>query len=637
LITKSTKYDFCLYGLPEKGGKVMWQITNKCNYKCSYCIFNSQFNVDTHNELSTQKVFDIIDKLKQNKFSHLKFTGGEPFVRKDMVEIISYAKQKGFFVDISTNASYISKKIATNLEKTKIDFVHVSLDGHNEKLNHLVRGKNTFKATINGIKNLKEKNIYLRLGSVIHKYNEKYIEAIIQLSIKLKINEIVFSKMEAIGRNADDKSLVITKNEKNLVKRIETLQRKYEQKIKIQHNFLHLNKKTNCKLCPGGNKFLFINNQGKVSPCTWMSGYLPQFLSPEIFNPSNELKRTNPIAEYFHLLNTLKKYGLTGCLARNIEEVKNFISINELFNNKLQELKNNKNKFSKFSKLYSFTTENLKAYLQELNLENKKILSTTSSGDFIFNSYLLGAKQVDCFDINLLSKFYFELKTESIKKFTFLKFQQFFLRTKQNNKYTFNYKDYLKLRTNLSALAKLFFDNCYNFFKKDGFKLRESAIFNNIYDEAESKINFNLYLKEKNFYKLKKILKNKKENFINSDIVSLTKHLKHSDKYDLIYLSNIADYAHQFLGKKHLTIFKEEIILLLSKHLNPNGQILMYFYSYDKKAPLRNDFYDFEKVKSILSNDKFFLKILNFNSVIDGKDAIVILKNRQSYFNIIFN
>ena len=63
----------------------------------------------------------------------------------------------------------------------------------------------------------------------------------------------------------------------------------------------------------------------------------------------------------------------------------------------------------------------------------------------------------------------------------------------------------------------------------------------------------------------------------------------------------------------------------------------MYFYSYDKKAPLRNDFYDFEKVKSILSNDKFFLKILNFNSVIDGKDAIVILKNRQSYFNIIFN
>ena len=36
------RYPFCLFRIPENGGRVLWEITNTCNYRCSYCIFSSE-------------------------------------------------------------------------------------------------------------------------------------------------------------------------------------------------------------------------------------------------------------------------------------------------------------------------------------------------------------------------------------------------------------------------------------------------------------------------------------------------------------------------------------------------------------------------------------------------------------------
>ena len=36
------RYPFCLFRIPENGGRVLWEITNTCNYNCSYCIFSSE-------------------------------------------------------------------------------------------------------------------------------------------------------------------------------------------------------------------------------------------------------------------------------------------------------------------------------------------------------------------------------------------------------------------------------------------------------------------------------------------------------------------------------------------------------------------------------------------------------------------
>ena len=105
----SKEYDFCKFRIPKDGGRVIWEITNACNYTCSYCIFASTGKIP-EGELNTQDIFNTIDELKNNNFKYLKFTGGEPFIRKDMVDILKYSFKNDMICDISTNASFIMKK-----------------------------------------------------------------------------------------------------------------------------------------------------------------------------------------------------------------------------------------------------------------------------------------------------------------------------------------------------------------------------------------------------------------------------------------------------------------------------------------------------------------------------------------------
>ena len=127
------RYPFCLFRIPENGGRVLWEITNTCNYHCSYCIFSSEAK-KYEDELKTDEVKRAIKELKENNFTYIKFTGGEPFTRKDMTEILKYANKLGFDMDISTNASLITDEIAKELKNINFPMVHVSLDGNDKTL-----------------------------------------------------------------------------------------------------------------------------------------------------------------------------------------------------------------------------------------------------------------------------------------------------------------------------------------------------------------------------------------------------------------------------------------------------------------------------------------------------------------------
>ncbi|MFA6860339.1 MAG: dephospho-CoA kinase [Clostridia bacterium] len=287
-------YDFCLFKIPQNGARALWEITNTCNYHCSYCIFCSNPVVDK-NELSYDEVIKAIDGLKRNGFTYIKFTGGEPFVRKDMIQILSYAKSLGFDLDISTNGSLLTKETAKSLAELstngslltketakslaelKLNFVHVSLDGFDKFSHEIVRGENTFDRTINGIKLLSEFSVKTRIGTVIHKGNENCLEKIVLLSKSLGTDEIIFSFMEAIGRLNQKSELLSTKKICEVENELSTLKQKYMNQIKVSYSFTR--NKTSlhaCSKCPALKKFVYIDNLGRISPCTWIVDKNPE-------------------------------------------------------------------------------------------------------------------------------------------------------------------------------------------------------------------------------------------------------------------------------------------------------------------------------------------------------------------------
>ncbi len=311
---ETANYDFCLFRIPEDGGRVLWQITNVCNYTCDYCIFASgPEKID--GELSTEEVIRALDGLKGRDFTHIKFTGGEPFVRKDLVDILQHATNLGLIVDVSTNASRITSEKAEKLASMGLNMVHVSVDGHTKALQEGIRGNNTYDRTLRGLHNIIEQGIYVRVGTVLFTGNDQYVREMVEFCAEQGVNELAFSIMKPAGRIAGDHSLVTRVNCGNLAGQIEALAEEYTGKIKVRHNFTSHSNQNGEGTCPGATKFLYIDNFGRLAPCTWVVERTSAYQSGLTLKTSsvNEILSSEPIRSYLDLIEKAKQEGYRGC------------------------------------------------------------------------------------------------------------------------------------------------------------------------------------------------------------------------------------------------------------------------------------------------------------------------------------
>ena len=117
---------------------VKWEITRRCNLNCEHCY--ARTSKTQSNELKTNDIKKVLDRLNEINTISLHFTGGEPFVRKDFIDILEYANDYNFSITILTNATLINKKLAERLSMINIQSIQVSLDGAKAKTHNEIRG-----------------------------------------------------------------------------------------------------------------------------------------------------------------------------------------------------------------------------------------------------------------------------------------------------------------------------------------------------------------------------------------------------------------------------------------------------------------------------------------------------------------
>jgi MoaA/NifB/PqqE/SkfB family radical SAM enzyme len=305
---------YCIFRLPENNGRALWEITQQCNYPCGYCIFSAEHGV-IPGELKTEQVFDTLKELKDQKFSHIKWTGGEPFIRKDIMDILAKTSELGFVFDISTNGSLINEDKAKQLKEFGAKMVHVSLDGHNREIQELARGKNTYSPTIRGIDHLVNAGNYVRIGTVIFKGNENYLRDTIEAVANLGADEIIFSFMEPAGRLKGDKTIISTLPISEAKENLTSLARDYEGRINVNYSFTENPKSSESGFCPAVERFLFIDNLGRISPCTWVVEKFPEYRTIETLKDKTlkQLIQSNEIQSY---LKYVSGFGNNGCPMR---------------------------------------------------------------------------------------------------------------------------------------------------------------------------------------------------------------------------------------------------------------------------------------------------------------------------------
>ena len=138
---------------------LIFRSTSRCNLRCIQCGQWGEHayvkNEMLENEMTTGDFKRIIDDIA-GKVLHLSFQGGEPFVKKDMTEIIRYAARKNFTTQIVTNGTLLSQ-YAESLVSSEVDYIVVSLDGPEQVHNTIRKGiGNAFKETEQGLSALAE-------------------------------------------------------------------------------------------------------------------------------------------------------------------------------------------------------------------------------------------------------------------------------------------------------------------------------------------------------------------------------------------------------------------------------------------------------------------------------------------------
>jgi len=186
---------------------IAWRITRRCNLgKCFFCRIGDKAK-NSDGELSFEKVKDICSQYASSDYidkgiKKIYFTGGEPFIREDMADILNYITvDLQIPASVVTNGTLINDNNIYSLKNSLID-ISISLDGL-EDVHNNIRQSKVFNKTINTIANLLENGITVDVLPTVTRcsYDSLLSDEFIRLLTKqLKgIRYIAFSQIFSLG------------------------------------------------------------------------------------------------------------------------------------------------------------------------------------------------------------------------------------------------------------------------------------------------------------------------------------------------------------------------------------------------------------------------------------------------------
>lgn len=146
-----------------------------CNQKCVHCYAAGQVHAE-ESELPTEKWKQIIDKCREACIPQITFTGGEPTMREDLVELIDYSRW--FVTRLNTNGIRLTKELSEKLMEASLDSCQITFYSVDEKIHNQLVGANQYAATIAGIDNALAAGLNISINTPLCTLNKDYVNTL---------------------------------------------------------------------------------------------------------------------------------------------------------------------------------------------------------------------------------------------------------------------------------------------------------------------------------------------------------------------------------------------------------------------------------------------------------------------------
>lgn len=238
-------------------------INYDCQAKCHKCYAKNMIRKDD-NYLSLDEYKDLYNQARALGFIHVNITGGEPFLRKDLFEIIRiFSRDNDIMVSLVTNAVLIeSEDIIKELKRAGLHTIQISLDSSIPDVHNRLRGvENLYDRVMYAARTCKENDIRVCFSTVLSPESDSNYEQIYKLCELGKKEDILILICDsaAVGGYEGKNDKLFSLGERNAI-----LNRLLEHPYGRHHNLFNFRFKEGC---PAGIEKIYITAYGDVTPC----------------------------------------------------------------------------------------------------------------------------------------------------------------------------------------------------------------------------------------------------------------------------------------------------------------------------------------------------------------------------------
>lgn len=182
------------------------ELTPYCNQKCGYCYNDWRDAPSSIDPLPAAELLSLVERaVTEVQFDHVTLTGGEPFARPEVFDLLAMLERHGLRALIISNGGLVTDAHAARLAPFNPLFVQVTLNGPDAALHeeHVGVGHQHFDKTIRGIEALRRHGVRVMGSIVVTRKNARVLDQILERFLSLGVTEAALSRYSPAGYAAE--------------------------------------------------------------------------------------------------------------------------------------------------------------------------------------------------------------------------------------------------------------------------------------------------------------------------------------------------------------------------------------------------------------------------------------------------
>jgi radical SAM protein with 4Fe4S-binding SPASM domain len=307
---------------------VFAEVTWRCDASCLHCSVAAD-QQSIQNEMTTEEWKQLLDQLAELNVFYITFTGGEPLLREDLDELISYCRKRGIRPEMVTNGSHLTEERIESLSKAGLQAIQVDLDSVDAATHDRFRGvPGLYNTVVKAIPILAESSIDLQVSSVVTRLNVNQIADIMEFANEL--GALRYSFMHLIDTGAAQSHPEIRPSPEEYIAMLRDVYER-EQPMKTfvfypslpaiyyikavgEGGYRKVRKLKKVGACVAGTVICVFSPQGDVKPCDIS---LDVHLGNVRTTPFKQIWDTSPV---FNHLRNLRKDKQKPCTECNLKD-----------------------------------------------------------------------------------------------------------------------------------------------------------------------------------------------------------------------------------------------------------------------------------------------------------------------------